>query len=104
MSVMRILERPETVETKHGFKRATHEVYCYSIKPFMNPPITVSIYKGTLDAKGHFQVLVESQTTIEVGQEGFRWLLNPTPQGKPAGDFRLSDVLTVLQGNEKERT
>jgi hypothetical protein len=101
MSVMRILERPETVETKHGFKKATHEVYCYSIKPFVSPPITVSIYKGSLDARGHFQVLVESQTTIDVGQEGFRRLLNPSPQGKPAGDFRLSDVLHLLQAGGK---
>ena len=68
MAVMRMLERPETVETKHGFRKATHEVYCYSINPFISPPITVSIYKGTMDATGPFQVMVESQTTIDVGQ------------------------------------
>lgn len=97
MPVMRTLESPQTIETKHGIKKATHEVFCYSIMPFQNPPIQVRIYKGTLDAAGHFQVLTDTQAPIEITQEEFKWLLNPTPQGKPAGDFRLSDVLWILK-------
>lgn len=101
MGVMRTLERPETIETKRGLKTVTHEVFCYSIAPFRSPPITVIVYKGTLDSKGQFNVLLDTQSTIEISQEEFRWLLNPTPQGKPAGDFRLSDVLVILQGKKR---
>jgi hypothetical protein len=104
MGVMRTLERPETIETKHGLKKVTHEVYCFSITPFLSPPITVMVYKGSLDAKGNFQVLAECQSTISINQEEFRWLLNPTPQGKPAGDFRLSDVLVILKGKGQAGT
>lgn len=97
MSIMRTLGHPETIETKQGIKKVTHEVYSYAITPFQNPPIKVHVYKGTFDSVGHFQVLVDTQTTIEISQEEFRWLLNPTPNGKPAGDFRLSDVWSVLK-------
>jgi len=97
MSIMRTLERPETIETRQGIKKVTHEVYGYAIMPFQNPPIKVHTYKGMLDAAGHFQVLVDTQSTIEITPEEFKWLLNPTPNGKPAGDFRLSDVWSVLK-------
>lgn len=97
MAVMRALQQPETIETKKGIRKVTHEVYGYAIMPFQNPPITVQVFKGSLDGNGHFQVLASSQTRIEITQEEFRWLLNPTPKGKPAGDFRLSDVLGVLE-------
>jgi len=33
---------------------------------------------------------------VDITQEEFKLLLDPTPAGKPAGDFRLSDVMSVL--------
>ncbi len=101
MSVMRTLDHPETVETKHGIKKATHEVFCYAITPFQSPPIKVQTYKGNLDSNGHFQVLIDTQTTIDLSQEEFKKLLSPTPEGKPAGDFRISDILRALKSRRK---
>ena len=34
---------------------------------------------------------------MDITPSGFRELISPTPQGKPAGDFRLSGVLGVLR-------
>ena len=97
MAILRPLNRPEIVETKKGIKKVTHEIYSYAITPFLVPPIKVHTYKGTLDAGGRFQVLVDTQATIELTQAEFKGLLDPNPKGKRAGDFRLSDVLEILR-------
>ncbi len=102
MSILRPLEQPLIVETKKGIKKVTHEVYSYAITPFLVPPIKVHTYKGTLDAAGRFQVLVDTLATIELTQAEFKGLLDPSPKGKRAGDFRLSDVLNVLRSREAE--
>jgi hypothetical protein len=102
MSLMRTLERPETVETRHGLKKVTHEVYCYAITPFQNPPIKVLVYKGNMNGLGHLEVLTETQASLDLTQEEFKLLLDPTPAGKPAGDFRLSDVMSVLNRRFKK--
>jgi hypothetical protein len=96
MSVMRMLVHPETVDTKDGIHKATHEAYCYSITPFLNPPIKVSTYKGFIDSSGRFHPITDSQTVTEITLDEFRTLLRPTSQGKPTGDFRLSDIQGVL--------
>ena len=102
MAILRPLARPELVETKKGIKKATHEIYSYAITPFLVPPIKVHTYKGTLDAAGRFQVLVDTQSTIELTQAEFKGLLDPNPKGKKAGDFRLSDVLEILRKRESD--
>jgi hypothetical protein len=102
MAVMRILEHPETIETRNGLKKVTHEVFCYAITPFQNPPIKVLVYKGNMDGQGHLEIHTDTQSTVEITQDEFKSLLNPTPAGKPAGDFRLSDVMSVLNRRFKK--
>lgn len=97
MAILRPLDRPETVDTKKGIKKVTHEIFSYSINPFLILPVKVQAYKGTLDAAGHFQVLAETQSIVELTQLEFKGLLDPNPKGKRAGDFRLSDVLEILR-------
>ena len=106
MTVLRSLDPPETIETQQGIKRATHEVYCYAITPFLNPPIKILVYKDSMDASGHFQVLVSTQITIEFSQEKFKELLNPTLKGiRPMTfSFRTSSGFSergvrAIQGN-----
>lgn len=97
MSVMKALEVSEIVYTKDGKKRATHEAYCYSIVPYHNPPVTLEVVKGLIDKNGQFLALLTTVRAIEITPDEFRQLISPTPQGKPAGDFRLSDVLSLLK-------
>ncbi len=97
MTVMRLLDHPETIETKEGIRKVTHEAYCYSITPFLNPPIKVITFKGFIDpAKGRFRPVTSTQTLVDITPDEFRALLNPTSEGKPAGDFRLSDIHGIL--------
>src|SRR4051812_26690188 len=96
MSVMRALSEAEYVYTRDGKKRVTHEAYSYTITPFAYPPIKVQIYKGHIDLKGTFQAL-DLPKDIHITQEEFKELLCPNAQGKPAGDFRLSDILRCLK-------
>jgi hypothetical protein len=97
MSVMKALEVSEIVYTKEGRKRATHEAYCYSIVPYHNPPVKLEVVKGLIDKNGQFLALPTTVKAIEITPDEFRQLISPTPQGKPAGDFRLSDVLSLLK-------
>lgn len=96
MSVMRALEEAEYVYTRDGKKRVTHEAYSYLITPFAYPPIKVMVYKGLIDHRGTFQA-IDAPKDIVLTQEEFKELLSPNSQGKPAGDFRLSDVLRCLK-------
>jgi hypothetical protein len=96
MSVMRALEEAEYVYTREGKKRATHEAYGYMITPFAYPPIKVQVYKGHIDQRGTFHAL-EAPKDILITQEEFKELLSPNANGKPAGDFRLSDILGCLK-------
>lgn len=96
MSVMRALDEAEYVYTREGKKRVTHEAYSYMITPFAYPPIKVLIYKGHIDQKGTFQA-VDSPKDIILTQAEFKELLCPNAHGKPAGDFRLSDILRCLK-------
>jgi len=96
MSVLKSIE-PEIVYTSEGKKKATHEAYCYTITPFQNPPIKVLIYKGLIDRRGQFQTLGDTQHCIDITAQEFKELLDPNPNGKPAGDFRLSDVLSLVK-------
>lgn len=104
MAILRPLDRPEIVETKKGIRKVTHEIYGYAITPFSVPPVKVHTYKGTLDAAGRFQVLVDTQATLELTQAEFKGLLDPNPNGKRAGDFRLSDVLEILKKRNGDNT
>jgi hypothetical protein len=97
MSVMKALDAPETVYTQDGKKRVTHETYIFNITPYMNPPITVQTVKGLIDKRGQFQAVPGNLNLIHVTLEEFKQLISPTPQGKPAGDFRLSDVLKLIK-------
>lgn len=96
MSVMRALDEAEYVYTRDGKKRVTHEAYSYMITPFAYPPIKVLIYKGHIDTKGIFQA-VDSPKDVILTQDEFKELLCPNAHGKPAGDFRLSDILRCLK-------
>jgi hypothetical protein len=96
MSVMRALEEAEYVYTREGKKRVTHEAYGYMITPFAYPPIRVQVYKGHIDQSGTFHAL-DAPKDILITQDEFKELLNPNAQGKPAGDFRLSDILRCLR-------
>lgn len=96
MSVMRALEDAEYIYTREGKKRVTHEAYSYMITPFAYPPIKVLVYKGHIDHKGIFQA-VDVPKDIILTQEEFKELLCPNAHGKPAGDFRLSDILRCLK-------
>ncbi len=96
MSVMRALDEAEYVYTREGKKRVTHEAYSYMITPFAYPPIKVLVYKGHIDNRGTFQA-VDSPKDIIITQEEFKELLCPNAHGKPAGDFRLSDILRCLK-------
>jgi hypothetical protein len=96
MSVMRALEEVEYVYTREGKKRATHEAYGYMITPFAYPPIRVQVYKGHIDQRGTFHAL-EAPKDIIITQDEFKELLSPNANGKPAGDFRLSDILGCLK-------
>jgi hypothetical protein len=102
MAILRPLDRPEIVETKKGIRKVTHEIYSYAITPFQVPPIKVHTYKGTFDGTGRFQVLVDTQFTLEITQAEFKGLLDPNPKGKKAGDFRLSDVLELLRKRDSD--
>jgi hypothetical protein len=96
MSVMRALDEVEYVYTRDGKKRVTHEAYSYMITPFAYPPIKVLIYKGHIDRQGIFQALASPKDII-LTQDEFKELLCPNAHGKPAGDFRLSDILRCLR-------
>lgn len=96
MSVMRALNEAEYVYTRDGKKRATHEAYSFLITPFAYPPIKVLVYKGHIDQRGTFQAL-DSPKDIIITQDEFKELLSPNSHGKPAGDFRLSDILHCLK-------
>jgi len=96
MSVMRALGEAEYIYTRDGKKRVTHEAYSYMITPFAFPPIKVQIYKGHIDHRGTFQAL-DAPKDVHITQEEFKELLSPNAQGKPAGDFRLSDILRCLK-------
>lgn len=96
MSVMRALNEAEYVYTRDGKKRATHEAYSFMITPFAYPPIKVFVYKGHIDQRGTFQAL-DAPKDLVITQDEFKELLRPNPQGKPTGDFRLSDILHCLK-------
>jgi hypothetical protein len=96
MSVMRALNETEYVYTRDGKKRVTHEAYSFLITPFAYPPIKVFVYKGHIDPRGTFQAL-DAPKDIIITQDEFKELLSPNSQGKPAGDFRLSDILRCLK-------
>jgi hypothetical protein len=96
MSVMRALPEAEYVYTRDGKKRVTHEAYSYMITPFAYPPIKVMVYKGHIDHRGTFQA-VDAPKDIVITQDEFKELLCPNAHGKPAGDFRLSDILRCLK-------
>jgi hypothetical protein len=93
---MRALEEAEYVYTRDGKKRVTHEAYSYLITPFAYPPIKVLVYKGHIDHRGTFQAL-DAPKDIIITQDEFKELLCPNSHGKPAGDFRLSDILRCLK-------
>jgi len=96
MSVMRALDEAEYVYTGNGKKRATHEAYSFLITPFAYPPIKVLVYKGHIDQRGIFQAL-DVPRDIIITQDEFKELIRPDSHGKPAGDFRLSDILRCLK-------
>lgn len=96
MSVMRALDEAEYIYTRDGKKRVTHEAFSYLITPFAYPPIKVMVYKGHIDTRGTFQAL-DAPRDIFITAEEFKDLLCPNSQGKPAGDFRLSDILRCLK-------
>lgn len=97
MSVMKALESPEIIYTRDGKKRATHEAYSYHITPYQNPPVKLEVVKGFIDKNGQFLAIPTSTRIVDITLTEFRELISPTPQGKPAGDFRLSDVLGVIR-------
>lgn len=97
MSVMKALESPEIIYTRDGKKRATHEAYSYHITPYQNPPVKLEVVKGYIDKNGQFLAIPTSAKVVDITLTEFRELISPTPQGKPAGDFRLSDVLGVIR-------
>lgn len=97
MSVMKALETPETIYTRDGKKRVTHEAYSYHITPYQNPPVKLEVVKGFIDKNGQFLAIPASCRVVDITPTEFRELISPTPQGKPAGDFRLSDVLGLLR-------
>ncbi len=102
MSVMRALEEAEYVYTREGKKRVTHEAYAYMITPFAYPPIKVQVYKGHIDQRGTFHAL-DAPKDILITQDEFKQLLSPNAQGKPAGDFRLSDILRCLKNRNSPK-
>jgi hypothetical protein len=69
------------------------------ITPFAYPPIKVQVYKGHIDQRGTFQAL-DAPKDILITQDEFKELLLPNKQGKPVGDFRLSDILRCLKMRE----
>lgn len=97
MSVMKALEKPETIYTRDGKKRVTHEAYSYHITPYQNPPVKLEVVKGFIDHHGQFLAVHATVKVVDITPTEFRELISPTPQGKPAGDFRLSDVLGMLK-------
>lgn len=102
MSVMKALEMAETVYTRDGKKRATHEAYSYHITPYQNPPVKLEMVKGYIDKSGQFLALPTTLKVVDITLTEFRELISPTPQGKPAGDFRLSDVLGLIRRRSAE--
>lgn len=104
MSVMKALEMAETVYTRDGKKRATHEAYSYHITPYQNPPVKLEMVKGYIDKSGQFLALPTTLKVVDITLTEFRELISPTPQGKPAGDFRLSDVLGLIRRRSAEPT
>jgi hypothetical protein len=97
MSVMRALDPPEVIYTREGRKRATHEAYSYHITPYQNPPVKLEVVKGFIDKSGQFLAIAATAKAVDITPTEFRELISPTPQGKPAGDFRLSDVLGMVR-------
>lgn len=102
MSVMKALDEAEMVYTRDGKRRATHEAFSYHITPYKNPPVKVEMVKGFIDRHGQFLAIPESIRALDITASEFRELISPTPQGKPAGDFRLSDVLTLVRRRVSE--
>lgn len=104
MSILKPLETPEVIFTDEGSRKMTHEVFCYSITPLSNPPVTVDVFKGWINKKGLFQTLETSKRSNAITADEFKELLEGNPSGKPAGDFRLSDILRVLGKRGKAAT
>jgi hypothetical protein len=93
---MKALLVAEETSTREGKKRVTHEVYNYMIKPYASPPIVVEIVKGNI-INGKFKPIVESAAKFQISFEEFKLLISPNDKGKPAGDFRLSDIVALLR-------
>ncbi len=95
MALLKSLDEPYEMVTAEGKIRVTHEAYCYTIVPFAFPPVQIKTVKGHIDRMGRFKPLLPMVTAFEVSQEEFRALISPTTQGKPAGDFRISDIVSM---------
>jgi hypothetical protein len=101
MALLKTLESTQEILTPEGKVRLTHEAFCYTITPYAFPPIQVKRVKGYIDGKGVFRPVLPMEAGFEITQDEFRQLISPTPQGKPAGDFRISDVLAIWRKREK---
>ena len=54
------------------------------------------VHKGHIDHPGSFQAVNDPKDII-ITHDEFMELLSPNAHGKPAGDFRLSDILRCLR-------
>ncbi len=101
MSLLRALEVAQEIITPEGKIRLTHEAYCYTIVPYAFPPIQVKRVKGHIDRMGRFRPVLPMESGFEISQDEFRQLISPTSMGKPAGDFRISDVVAIWRKRDK---
>jgi hypothetical protein len=95
MALMKALDEPQEIVTSEGKVKLTHEAYCFTIVPYAFPPVQVRSVRGHIDRMGRFKPMLPMETSFEISQEEYRLLISPTPQGKPAGDFRISDVIAM---------
>ncbi len=96
MGLMKALLSTEEIPTSEGRKKVTYEAYNFVIKPYCSPPIVLEIVKGNI-SNGKFKPIVESAKKFLFTFEEYKLLMLPNANGKPAGDFRLSDVVDLIR-------
>lgn len=100
---VRMLPTPETVPVDGGVFTLTHQMERMILDP-RNPSAAVEVrkMKGYLDKSGAFVDFGAHEVSI-LDAQGLADLMADTTSGKPAGDFRLSDIAPAITKRAAEK-
>lgn len=99
---IRPLAAPETLPVTGGSFTLTHSMEVLHVNPrSTDAAIEVRKMKGVIDENGVFKD-IGSHQVVTLDAQGFSDLLASTGGGKPAGDFRLSDIAPAILKRQAE--